>query len=324
MKLDRRGRSAQTPSVTASSYSASHIFKSSSSPSGAWSERIFRWVLQFTAVVSLLTTVAIIFVLISESLGFFKHISLKEFFGSLEWSPLIEPRHFGIWPLICGTLLVGVGAILVAVPIGAMAALYLSEYVKGAAKTFIKALLEVLAGVPTVVYGFFAITFITPKIQLIFPETEVFNALSAALVVAIMIIPTISSVSQDAFESVPKELREAAYGLGARKYQVATTVVFPAGLSGFIASIILGFSRAIGETMAVTLAAGATPKLTLNPLESIQTMTSYIVQVSLGDTPTGTIEYQTIFVVGLVLFIMTLASNLVAQWIAHKFHERYV
>ncbi len=183
--------------------------------------------------------------------------------------------------------------------------------------------MEVLAGIPSVVYGFFALSYVTPLLGKIFPEIQFFNALSAAIVVGMMVIPTIASMSQDAFEAVPRELRDAAYGLGARKYQVATTVVFPAALSGFIASVILAFARAIGETMAVTLAAGSTPNLTWNPLESVQTITAYIVQVSLGDTPSGTIEYSSIFAVGLVLFGMTLFMNLTAQLVVKRFHERY-
>lgn len=222
-----------------------------------------------------------------------------------------------------GTLLIGLGASIFAVPIGAITALYLSEYATGRVRIVLKSLLEILAGIPSVVYGFFAITFITPQLQKLIPNLEIFNALSAAIVVAIMIIPTISSISQDAFEAVPRHLREAAYGLGARRYQVATTIVFPAALSGFVASVILGFSRAIGETMAVTLAAGSSPRLTIDPLVSIQTMTAYIVQVSMGDTPAGTIEYQSIFAVGLLLFAMTLVTNLIAHWIVRRYQEKY-
>jgi phosphate transport system permease protein len=187
----------------------------------------------------------------------------------------------------------------------------------------IRSIVEVLAGIPSVVYGFFALSFVTPNLAKAFPEIQHFNALSAAIVVGIMVIPTIASISQDAFQSVPRDLREAGYGLGARKFQVATTVVFPAAISGFVASVILAFSRAIGETMAVTLAAGSTPNLTLNPLESIQTITSFIVQVSLGDTPSGTIEYHSIFAAGFVLFSMTLLTNLIAQLVVKRFQERY-
>ncbi|MDB5037848.1 MAG: Phosphate transport system permease protein [Bacteriovoracaceae bacterium] len=298
--------------------------RSLSSPSNSLSENIFKGLLYVATSVSVVTTIGIVVVLLSEAIQFFKEISFVEFFTGTQWTPLIEPKHFGILPLVCGTLLVGVGASLIAVPVGVASALFLSEYVRGSLRTILKSTLEVLAGIPTVVYGYLAITFVTPQLQQFIPNLEVFNALSAAIVVGIMIIPTISSVSQDAFEAVPRELRDAAYGLGGRKHQVAMTVVFPAALSGFVASVILGFSRAIGETMAVTLAAGSTPKLSFNPLQSIQTMTSYIVQVSLGDTPAGTIEYRSIFVVGLTLFSMTLISNLIAQWFSRRFQERYL
>ena len=219
--------------------------------------------------------------------------------------------------------MVALGACVVAIPIGLSIAIFLSQYLQPKARIFFKSFLEILAGVPTVVYGYLAITLITPKLRTIFPSLEVFNALSACIVVGVMIIPTIASITQDALESVPRHLKEAAYGLGGRKYQVALTIILPAALSGFVASVILGLSRAIGETMAVTLAAGATPNLTFNFFESIQTMTSYIVQVSKGDTPSGTIEYQTIFVVGLVLFFMTLATNLVAKHFVKKLENRY-
>lgn len=310
-------------SVSDASQTSNSIFRSRHSPSCSFIERAFKFLLATTSWISLFTTIAIVIVLITQAMGFFREVSLGDFLFGTAWNPLIEPKSFGILPLLAGTLQIGLGALVVAVPLGAMAALFLSEYMKGTSRSFLKSFLEVLAGIPSVVYGFFAITFITPKLQWLFPETEIFNALSATLVVAVMIIPTICSVSADAFESVPRDLREAAYGLGARRYQVATSIVFPAGLSGFVTSIILGFSRAIGETMAVTLAAGATPRLTLNPLESIQTMTAYIVQVSLGDTPSGTVEYHSIFAVGLVLFVMTLSSNFIAQWITRRFQERY-
>jgi phosphate transport system permease protein len=269
------------------------------------------------------TTVGILLVLVTEVGRFFSEVSILEFLFGTTWSALIEPRAFGVLPLVAGTLQIGLGAVLIAVPIGAGAALFLSEYVTGTKKHIIKAIVEVLAGVPSVVYGFFAVSFVTPMLAKFFPEIQFFNALSASIVVGVMVIPTIASISQDAFEAVPKDLREAGYGLGARKYQVATTVVFPAALSGFVAAVILAFARAIGETMAVTLAAGSTPNLTMNFLESMQTITAYIVQVSLGDTPSGTIEYHSIFAVGIVLFVMTMTSNVVAHYIVKKFQERY-
>lgn len=293
------------------------------SPSRALAEMVTYALLFLAASISILTTLGIVTVLSVEMIYFFQKISIFEFLFGTQWTPLIEPRRFGILPLMSGTLMIGIGASLIAVPIGVMAALFLSEYVHGVLRSLLKSTLEILAGIPSVVYGFLAVTFITPHLQAVIPELQVFNALSAAIVVGVMIIPTIASISEDAFQAVPKELRLAAYGLGARKHQVATKIVFPAALSGVVASVILGFSRAIGETMAVTLAAGATPKLTLNPLESIQTMTAYIVQVSLGDTPAGTVEYHSIFAVGLVLFLLTVAANIVARFVVKHFQETY-
>lgn len=287
------------------------------------SELISHILVRGAALLTIVTTLGILWVLVSEVGLFFSNIGVLDFLFGLEWSALIEPRKFGVIPLVTGTLMIGLGAAAFAVPIGAGCALFLSEYVRGRKKQILKSIVEVLAGIPSVVYGFFALSYVTPLLGKIFPEIQFFNALSAAIVVGMMVIPTIASMSQDAFEAVPRELRDAAYGLGARKYQVATTVVFPAALSGFIASVILAFARAIGETMAVTLAAGSTPNLTWNPLESVQTITAYIVQVSLGDTPSGTIEYSSIFAVGLVLFGMTLFMNLTAQLVVKRFHERY-
>lgn len=287
------------------------------------SDFIIRYSLLACALVSVLTTLGILFVLIEESLGFFLSVSLAEFLGTTEWYPLLEPRRYGIWPLITGTLMIAVGACVIAVPVGVSAALFLSEYANPKLRVFLKSCLEVLAGVPTVVYGFLALSFITPSLQNIFPSLEVFNALSASIVVGVMVIPTIASISQDAFESVPSSLREAGYGLGARRFQTAFFVVLPAAFSGVVASIILAFSRAIGETMAVTLAAGSTPKFGLNYFESVQTMTAYIVQVSKGDTPAGTIEYKTIFAVGLVLFLMTLFTNFIASRLVRRVAENY-
>jgi len=298
--------------------------RSWTSPSSSLAERSVEVCLALASLVSIVTTLSIVTILLMEGGTFFSQVSLWDFLTGLQWSPLIEPKAFGILPLVCGTLLVGVGAMLVAAPMGAVTALFLSEYTSGVTRTVLKASLEVLAGIPTVVYGFFAVTFVTPLLKGIFVNIEIFNALSAAIVVGMMTIPTISSISQDAFQAVPQDLREAAYGLGARKFQVALTVVFPAALSGFVASIMLAFARAVGETMAVTLAAGATPRLTLNPLESIQTMTSYIVQVSMGDTPAGTVEYQSIFAVGLVLFLMTLSTNMIGNWVVSRYRQKYI
>ena len=287
-------------------------------------ERVIHLGLLTCALLSIVTTAGIIWVLASESFRFFREVSPAAFLFGTRWAPLLEPRDFGVLPLVCGTLLVAGGALLVAVPIGLAAAIFLSEYAGPTVRSCLKPFLEVLAGIPTVVYGYFAVMFVTPRIlQPLLPNTEIFNAASAAIVVGVMIIPTIASLCDDAFRAVPRTLREAAYALSATKLEVSTRVVLPAGLSGVIAAILLAFARAIGETMAVTLAAGATAKLTANPLVSVQTMTSYIVQVSLGDTPHGTIEYQTIFAVGLLLFLMTLSFNVLAQRVLRRFREVY-
>ena len=287
-------------------------------------EHLIHLMLWCCALISVLTTAAIIYVLTSESAHFFKAVSPVDFFTGTQWSPLLDPQHFGVLPLICGTMLVAGGALLVAIPIGLGSAIYLSEYAPSNIRQMGKAILDILAGVPTVVYGYFALTFITPCIlKPLFPDAQVFNAASAAIVVGVMIIPTICSLSYDAFQAVPLTLREAAYALSATKYEVSTRVVFPAALSGVGAAILLALARAIGETMAVALAAGMSPNLTFNPLESIQTMTGYIVQVSLGDTPAGTIEYQTIFAVGLTLFAITFGINVFATRIVARFREVY-
>jgi phosphate transport system permease protein len=288
-----------------------------------WGERVIASGLFLCGLVSILTTVGIVVVLVTESAGFFREVPLLEFLTGTRWSPLFADQHFGILPLLNGTLLIALGAMVIALPIGLTSAIYLSEYASLKVRGVIKPVLEVLAGIPTVVYGYFALTFVTPIIRAIFPQTGIFNAASGAIVVGIMIIPMVASLSEDALNAVPQALREAAYGLGATKFEVSTKVVVPAALSGIVASFILAISRAIGETMAVTLAAGATPKMTLNLLESVQTMTAYIVQISLGETPHGTLEYSTIFAVGLVLFLITLGMNLLSQRITRKFREVY-
>lgn len=287
-------------------------------------ERAIHVVLFGCALISILTTAGIIWVLTSESYRFFERIGVGEFLFGTRWAPLLEPVDYGVLPLVCGTFLVAGGALFVAVPLGLAAAVYLSEYARPRVRAVLKPALEILAGIPTVVYGYFALMFITPYVlRPLVPGTEVFNAASAAIVVGVMIIPTVASLSDDAFRAVPGTLREAAYALSATRFEVSARVVLPAGMSGVVAAILLAFARAIGETMAVTLAAGAMPKLTLNPLVSIQTMTSYIVQVSLGDTPHGTIEYQTIFAVGMLLFVITFSFNVVAQRILRRFREVY-
>lgn len=276
------------------------------------------------ALVSIATTAGIIWVLAVESFRFFGEISAVEFLTGTRWAPLLEPKSFGVLPLVCGTFLVAGGALIVAVPVGLGAGIFMSEYAPQRIRSVVKPVLEVLAGIPTVVYGYFALVFVTPNIiQPLVPRADIFNAASAAIVVGIMIIPTIASICDDAFRAVPRSLREGAYALSATRLEVSTRVVFPAAMSGVVAAVILAFARAIGETMAVTLAAGAMPRLTGDPFVSIQTMTSYIVQVSLGDTPHGTIEYQTIFAVGMLLFMMTLGFNIVAQRVLRRYKEAY-
>jgi phosphate transport system permease protein len=286
-------------------------------------EGIIAGLLFTCGLVSVLTTIGIVVVLLTESFGFFQQVPLVDFLTGTQWSPLYTDQQFGILPLLNGTLMIAVGAMVLALPIGLTSAIYLSEYASKRVRSIVKPLLEILAGIPTVVYGYFALVFITPLLRTVFPDAGVYNAASGAIVVGIMIIPMVASLSEDALSAVPRSLREAAYGLGATKFEVSTRVAVPAALSGIAASFILAVSRAIGETMAVTLAAGATPRMTLNFLESIQTMTAYIVQVSLGETPHGSIEYKTIFAVGLVLFLITLAMNLLSNRITTRFREAY-
>ena len=288
-----------------------------------WTEECIRFFLFLCAFVSIITTAGIIWVLLEESYSFFLEVSPFEFLTGTRWTPLIEPRSFGVLPLVCGTTLVVVGAALVSLPLGLASGIYLSEYASDRTRNVLKPTLEVLAGIPTVVYGYFAITFVTPLLMKVLPQTQVFNAASAALVVGVMILPMVASLCDDACRAVPQSLRNAGYALGATELEVSTQVVLPGALSGVLASFVLALSRAIGETMAVTLAAGATPKLTLNPLESVQTMTAYIVQVSMGDTPTGSISYQTIFAVGALLFVITLIMNLIANRVLNRFREVY-
>lgn len=272
------------------------------------------------AAISVLTTFGIIWVLVSESAAFFARVGLCEFFTGLRWSPSSANPHFGILPLICGTLLVTVGALLIGVPIGLGTAIFMSEYAPPAFRQFAKPVLEILAGIPSVVYGYFAFTFITPEIiQRLFPDASPLNAASAAIVVGIMIVPTIASLADDALRAVPRTMREAGYALSATRNEVTLRVVMPAAMSGVLAAILLALGRCIGETMAVAMAAGTTPKLTLNPLESVQTMTGFIVTVNRGESAQQTNAYRSLFAVGLTLFAITLALN----WISHKVMQRY-
>lgn len=275
------------------------------------------------AATSTLVTLGVVVVLLQGTISFFSEVSIVEFLTGTRWQPMFQEKHFGVLPLLSGSMMVAIGAGVIALPIGLMTAIFLSEYAGPRLRRTLKPVLEILAGVPTVVYGYFALTFITPILRYFLPETEIFNAASASIVVGVMIIPTVSSLSEDALRAVPDALREGAYGLGATKLEVSTRVVVPSALSGIIASFILAISRAIGETMAVTIAAGNLPTLTANPLKSIQTMTAYIVQVSLGDTPQGTTVYRTLFAVAMTLFLITLGMNILSQWVLSRFREEY-
>ena len=286
-------------------------------------ERIARAVLFVFSTVSILTTAGIVSVLLFEAIQFFQEVSPIEFLTGTRWTPLFASKHFGVLPLVMGTLLVAFLSMLVALPLGLLSAIYLSEYAPDRVRQVIKPVLEILAGIPTVVYGYFALLFVTPLLRSISDEIAVFNALSASIVMGIMILPMVSSLSEDAMSAVPNSLREGAYALGATKLEVATRVVVPAALSGIAASFILATSRAIGETMIVTVAAGQNPNFTLNPFVPIETMTAYIVQVSLGDAPAGTLEFKTIFAVALTLFFLTLVMNLLSQWVVSRFREQY-
>jgi phosphate transport system permease protein len=287
------------------------------------SERIIEKLLAFSGLVTVLTTAGIIWVLLSESWDFFREVPLLDFLTDTEWTPLFANKRYGILPLLSGTLLTTFIAILTALPIGLTIAIYLSEYVHKNVRRSIKPALEILAAVPTVVYGFFALTVVTPFLQTFIPGVGSFNALSAGMVMGIMIIPLISSLSEDALSAVPKSLREASYGMGATRFQTSFRVVVPAASSGILVSIILGISRAIGETMVVAIAAGQQPNLTFDPREAVETITAYIVQVSLGDVEHGSMEYKTIFAAGITLFVFTFLLNNLSYWIKKKYQERY-
>jgi phosphate transport system permease protein len=272
---------------------------------------------------SILITAGIIFVLVFETVAFLEEVPVTEFLFGTVWTPLFFDKHFGVLPLVSGTLLVSSIAMLVALPAGLLTAIYLSEYAPAAFRRVVRPILEVLAGVPTVVYGYFALLFVTPLLQTVVPGLAGFNALSPGIVMGIMILPTVSSLSEDALRSVPDGLREGAYALGATRMQASLRVVVPAAFSGISAAAVLAVSRAIGETMIVVIAAGQQPRLTLDPRVQVETMTAYIVQVSLGDTPTGTLEYRTIFAVGMLLFVSTFMLNLLSNWLRDRFREQY-
>ncbi|MCX7991846.1 MAG: phosphate ABC transporter permease subunit PstC [Proteobacteria bacterium] len=286
-------------------------------------EKILEITFFLCAFVSVFTTFAIIFILFFESYDFFKQVPLKEFFLGTQWTPLFAEPKFGILPLVLGTLITTIIALLVALPVGLITAIYLSEYAPHKFRETVKPVLELLAAVPTVVYGYFALLFLTPILQKIIPDLSTFNALSPGIIMGIMIVPYVSSVSEDALKAVPMQIREGSYAMGATKFQTAFKVLIPSAFSGIAAAFIIGISRAIGETMVVAIAAGMMPNFTFNPLEPVQTITSYIVQVSLGDVPHGTLEYRTIFAAGIVLFFMTLFFNIIGYFLRSKIREKY-
>ncbi|MCB0429913.1 MAG: phosphate ABC transporter permease subunit PstC [Flavobacteriales bacterium] len=275
------------------------------------------------AAITVLTTLGIIAILLVESMGFFTEVSLWDFLTDTEWTPLFTNKHYGILPLISGTLLTTVIAIAVALPVGLTIAIYLSEYAPKSFRTTVKPMLEILAAVPTVVYGFFALMVVTPFLQKIDPDISGFNAMSAGIVMGIMIIPFVSSLSEDALYAVPKSLREASYGMGSTRLQTSFRVMLPAASSGIVVSVILAISRAIGETMIVAIAAGQQPRLTADPTVPVETITAYIVQVCLGDVVHGSLEYKTIFAAGLALFVFTFILNNISFWIKRRFHQKY-
>ena len=287
------------------------------------SEGIVKWLCFACAFVSVVTTIGIITVLISQSIPFFKAVSPADFFTGTIWRPTPEPGQFGIVPLVTGTLMITVGAGLFAVPLGLLSAIFLSEYAHPRVRNFLKPTLELLAGIPTVVYGYFGLFFVTPLLRHVLPAIESSNAAAGAIVVGIMILPLVSSLCEDAISAVPRALREGAYGLGATKMEVTTKIVVPGALSGIMASFILALSRALGETMAVTLAAGSNPVLTFNPAKAIETMTAYIVATSKGDAGVGTVRYNSIFAVGITLFVFTMVMNLIATRLVKKFRQVY-
>lgn len=288
-------------------------------------EKIIPKGLLLCAWISILTTLGILLTLLWETATFFEEVSLLKFLTDTEWTALFssEQQKFGIMPLVAGTLLVTVIAAVVAIPVGLASGIFLSEYAPNRLRQVLKPVLEVLAGIPTIVYGFFALTFVTPLLRMFLPDLGIFNALSASIVVGVMIIPMIASLSEDAMSSVPQSMRDAAYALGATRLEVVTQVIVPAALSGIVASFVLGLSRAIGETMIVTIAAGATPKLTIDPTDTIQTMTAYIVQAASGDISHGSLAYQSIYAVGITLFLFTFMMNLLAQFVSRRFKEEY-
>ena len=288
-----------------------------------WKEKLIEGILLGAAAISVLTTLGIVYVLVSESVQFFSHVSIVDFLTDTQWTPLFDDAHFGIMVLISGTLVSSAVALLVAIPMGTIIAIYLSEFANSKVREISKPILELLGGIPTIVFGYFALLVVTPILQFFFPELPGFSLLSAGLVMGIMIVPYIASLSEDAMRAVPMSMREGAYAMGSTKLYTAIHVVVPAAISGLAASYILAISRAVGETMILAVAAGMQPNLTWNPAEPAATITSYIVQVALGDLPHGSIGYQTIFAAGLTLLLITLVFNILGQWLRAKYRESY-
>jgi len=286
-------------------------------------EKMIEGVMMLCSFVTILTTISIIIILAVDTFKFFGEVSIIDFFTDTQWTPLFSEKHFGILPLLMGTLLTTTIAVLFAVPVGLIIAVYLNEYASPRFTAIVKPILEILAAIPTVVYGFFALQFVTPFLQSFIPGLRGFNALSPGLVMGVMIIPYITSLSEDALRAVPKSLREASYGMGATKLQTAFRVMIPAASSGILVSIILAVSRALGETMIVAIAAGQEPNLTFNPMESVETITTYIVQVSMGDVPQDSLEYRTIFAAGMTLFVFTFILNNISFWLRKKYQNQY-
>lgn len=286
-------------------------------------EKAIEAMLFLAAFLAVAVTASIMVLLVTESVGLFQTVSIVEFLTGTEWAPMFEPPTYGILPLVCGTLMTSLIALTVAIPMGTLSAMYLSEFASLRAREWIKPSLEILAGIPTVVYGYFALLFVTPLLQKILPSLPGFNMLSPGIVMGIMIIPLVASISEDAMRSVPRELREGSYAAGATRFQTALKVVFPAAISGISSSYILSVSRAVGETMIVAIAAGLQPIITFNPLEPAATITAFIVQVSLGDLPHGSTAYQTIFAAGLVLALMTLVFNIFGHFLSKRYRENY-
>jgi phosphate transport system permease protein len=288
-----------------------------------WREVAVKGVFALCALVSVATTVGIVIALLQPSIEFFREVSIVDFLSGERWAPLFSPASFGVQPLLVGTFAVTFWACLVALPLGLLAGIYLSEYATPRVRRTLKPALEVLAGIPTVVFGFFALTFFTPFLQDLGVDVSIFNVLSAGLVMGVMLIPIVASISDDAMTSVPQELRDGAYALGATRLKVSTRIVVPAAVSGIVASYVLAVSRAVGETMIVLIAAGGLAQVTFDPREPAQTMTAFIGATGLGDVPTGSIEYKTIFAVGLALFVLTFAMNIVAIRLVRKYREIY-